>query len=82
MRSLLDELKTAREEMEALEEKFEVDCENIELESRCDKAYERYYGIAQEVARKIVVFTSGKITFQTARQIVYQKPDELQRILN
>lgn len=82
MSEILSELRNAREEMNFFEEKLEADYENAELEAKCDKAYERYYGIAQEVARKIVLLAGGNITFQTAIQMVHQKSNELQKIFN
>lgn len=81
MKELLNELKVVSEEMNILEKEFETDFENKELELKCDKAYEKYYGIAQKIAHKIVVITDGSIPFPIARQMVYQKPEELQRIL-
>lgn len=80
MKKILKDLESSKQELDSLEAQLEKDDENEALEARCDEAYARYYEIAQEVARKIVAVTSGRIEFQMARQMVYQKPEELKRI--
>lgn len=84
MKRLLMELEESKKELDILEEQFdeymEKGVENEILENRCDKAYERYYNIAQEVAQKIVDITKGAVVFEIARRMVYQKPEELKKL--
>lgn len=80
MKGLLRDLEERKQELDVLEERLEEDIENEVLEAKCDEAYARYYGIAQEVAKKIVEITRGGVSFQVARQMVYEKPEELKRI--
>lgn len=79
LNELLDCFESAKDDLDFLENEYEKDSENIDLRVRCEKAYEVYYDIAQEVANKVACITSGKINFRKARQIAYQNPEELRK---
>ncbi len=80
MKGFLRDLEESKQELDILEARLEEDIENTDLEAECDKAYERYFCIAQEIAKKIVDITGGLVSFPVARQMVYEKPEELKRI--
>lgn len=70
MKEIVKRLESAIEESNKIDEKWELDPENTELEKAWDAAYKTEYGIRTELANAIVKFTK-QIDFETAFKMTY-----------
>lgn len=70
MKEIVKRLEAAVKESNKIDEAWELDPENTELEKAWDAAYKTEYGIRTELANAIVKFTK-QIDFETAFKMTY-----------
>ena len=65
-----------------IDEAFELDPENEEIESKWDEAYKAEYEAKEQVTDKIVEMTSGMIDKKTANTMILAKRKELVELIS
>ena len=77
---LIDEYCELVKSCNAIEEEWEKNPENAELEKAFDKAYEKEFNKYIECANYIVNCTCGKVNFDRAKYLVNVKCEEVKRL--
>lgn len=77
---LIDEYCELVKSCDTIEEEWEKNPENAELEKAFDKAYEEEFKKYIECANYIVNCTCGKVNFDRAKYLVNVKYEEVKRL--
>lgn len=81
IKNLFKAYEEATKAADIAEELYSQDCENEELETAFDLAYERQFKAMDELVDGIVKFTAGRINGRTARTMIIMKQDNLRAII-
>ena len=82
MRELLQELELATAKINKLDEAWDADPMNEDLEKAWDKAYKAEHEIFMKCATKLVEITNGQIDLPTATTMLRAKREEVTRIFS
>lgn len=80
MKHFLETLKAAETEANRLDELWEADPDNEELESQWDAAYKAQHKAFSEAVAEIVRITSGQISNKTAASMLRTKRSEVEKL--
>ena len=82
MKRLMKRLEEAERRANAIDQAWENDYENEELEKEFMKAYEEEHKAFNELAEAIVRFTAGQIEKKTAATMIRAQRNELKAIIS
>ena len=82
MKRLMKRLEEAERRADAIDQAWENDYENEELEKEFMKAYEEEHKAFNELAEEIVRFTAGQIEKKTAATMIRAQRNELKAIIS
>jgi hypothetical protein len=82
MKELLQKLEIAIAKSDKLDEAWDADPMNEELEKAWDKAYKAEYEVFMECVEKLAEITGGQIDQATAAAMLRTKRDDVKRIFS
>jgi hypothetical protein len=82
MKELLQELELASAKSNKLDEAWDADPMNEELEKAWDEAYKAEHEIFMKCVEKLVEITNGQIDIPTATTLLRAKKSEVKRIFS